>query len=580
LAVYVNGDDALLLWTADELDDRCTGFAIRRELKRNGNTQEGWVDNFARFGPADHQDGNYLPSDRYPFRCLSWTDHEVEPGDEVRYRALPVLEGEPAPSQDLASEWSERRILDASAGAPFGAYFNRGYVISQFMSRYLDEHYPGVDRDTALHRFKDDIHKDVEDEVRVFLSGQIRTTMLSLLADLASGDGHLYAAIFELDDTELVKGLKALGARAHLVLANGSVQHKTGASTAEERRTGDENKEARGELLDANVDVSEHDRFVSPGALAHNKFAVVTDSNDNPLRVWTGSTNWTTTGLCTQLNNGLLVDDSDVAKAYLEQWKALRGAKSDHPPSLASANVHPATIDKDAGDRAVHAEVHFTRADDEVDLVALKAIVTGAQQGVLFLMFMPGDAGVLSYVRELAAQKPDLLVRGVVSELPKGRADEKTGDTTTLEVSLVGSADPAPQTFEVVQPEGMDHPAAGWAAETTHRQFQGSIGHAIIHSKVLVIDPFTKPVVITGSHNFSAPASNANDENLLIVKGNKALAERYAVNIMSVYQHYRWRAYVRQSMAEHKSPWEHLTKSADWQKKQPEHDRELAFWVR
>ena len=54
---------------------------------------------------------------------------------------------------------------------------------------------------------------------------------------------------------------------------------------------------------------------------------------------------------------------------------------------------------------------------------------------------------------------------------------------------------------------------------------------------------------------------------------NKALAERYAVNIMSVYQHYRWRAYVRQSKAEHKSPWEHLTKSPDWQKKQPEHDR-------
>ena len=48
LAVYVNEDDALLLWTVDALDPGCRGFAIQRE--RNGGAAE-WLDNYAPPGP-------------------------------------------------------------------------------------------------------------------------------------------------------------------------------------------------------------------------------------------------------------------------------------------------------------------------------------------------------------------------------------------------------------------------------------------------------------------------------------------------------------------------------------------------
>src|SRR4029078_4758459 len=126
-------------------------------------------------------------------------------------------------------------------------------------------------------------------------------------------------------------------------------------------------------------------------------------------------------------------------------------------------------------------------------------------------MFMPGGSGVLKDVLALAKTRPDLLVRGVVSELPKGRDDEHTGTTTPLEVTIVGSAAPQPavsRTFSVVQPEGNAHPTARWAAETTHKKFKANIGKPIIHSKVLVVDPFSDdPTVVTGSHNFSTNAS-------------------------------------------------------------------------
>jgi len=96
---------------------------------------------------------------------------------------------------------------------------------------------------------------------------------------------------------------------------------------------------------------------------------------------------------------------------------------------------------------------------------------------------------------------------------------------------------------------------------------------------VLVIDPFTDAVVVTGSHNFSHSASAANDENLLIVR-DKLLAERYAVNIMSTYQHYRWRAYLQQARQRDVSSWHGLVEEDTWQEKAPDHDRELQFWVR
>lgn len=64
----------------------------------------------------------------------------------------------------------------------------------------------------------------------------------------------------------------------------------------------------------------------------------------------------------------------------------------------------------------------------------------------------------------------------------------------------------------------------------------------MIHDKIVVIDPFTDDsVVITGSHNLGFKASYSNDENLIIIRKNRPVAEAYAAHILDVYEHYRWR---------------------------------------
>ncbi len=138
-----------------------------------------------------------------------------------------------------------------------------------------------------------------------------------------------------------------------------------------------------------------------------------------------------------------------------------------------------------------------------------------------------------------------------------------------------------PDRYSVVQPQGIDAGLGPWIGEVTRRNFLTQIGHAIVHSKVLVIDPLSEnPIVVTGSHNFSKPASENNDENLVIVKGHKKLAESYVAHIMSVYLHYRYRSYIREMLAKGKSPWSYLDDNDQWLNSEMETKKEeINFWT-
>jgi phosphatidylserine/phosphatidylglycerophosphate/cardiolipin synthase-like enzyme len=104
----------------------------------------------------------------------------------------------------------------------------------------------------------------------------------------------------------------------------------------------------------------------------------------------------------------------------------------------------------------------------------------------------------------------------------------------------------------------------------------------MVHSKVIVIDPFgEKPIVMTGSHNLGKNARHINDDNLLILKDVPRLAAAYAVNIMAIYNAYRWR-YLRSDKAKQLGDdWVGLTDDDAWQAEQftAPRQHELAFWL-
>jgi len=64
-----------------------------------------------------------------------------------------------------------------------------------------------------------------------------------------------------------------------------------------------------------------------------------------------------------------------------------------------------------------------------------------------------------------------------------------------------------------------------------------------IHHKFIVIDGETDhPTLYSGSPNFSKASENSNDENVLELKGNQALASVYVAEFLRLYNHYRARA--------------------------------------
>lgn len=58
--------------------------------------------------------------------------------------------------------------------------------------------------------------------------------------------------------------------------------------------------------------------------------------------------------------------------------------------------------------------------------------------------------------------------------------------------------------------------------------------HAIAHNKIMIID---RQTLITGSFNFTKAAEEKNAENLLILKGNNQLIEKYLANFEEHKEH-------------------------------------------
>jgi len=519
---YANADDVLIAWQPDQWSDDWVGFQLER---RDDHTQAVTVI-FNRIPPKAGQgpvQATGIPSTQSPIRRCIWTDHSVVATDNVSYRVTAMKNAaNDTFALDTASQtdWTTAVVASGDAGGGLSAYFNRGTLMSQIVTRFVN----GDVSDASLRQFL----KNLETpgfQARLYLSGDARQQILGFLRDADRRGSAIHLAIYEINDHELVDALKPFGNRGHILIGNGGATQPWVAE----------------ELTAAGLDV--HHRDLShKGASSpsvHNKFLVESDvAGKSGSRVLTGSTNWTTTGLCTQLNNVLIIEDITIANRFLDQWGKLVAAGDDMPASLKTSNSKP-TIDNNI-------TLYYAASNGQAEFKPVLDLIAGAKDGVLFLMFMPGQSPLLSALLD-RAQKNDIYVRGVVSSVtpPKNPED---GDITKVGGQVVKSGAP-PQSFhqDVPLPSGVsDKDKPSWAeTEFNVKEMLSAHLMAIVHSKVIVVDPFSNDcAVVTGSHNFSAAASAKNDENLVIVRGNQKLAQTYALHINGVYDHYSWRAFL------------------------------------
>ncbi|HEU5275468.1 MAG TPA: phospholipase D-like domain-containing protein [Xanthobacteraceae bacterium] len=576
---FSNNDIAVVAWTFDRHLDGCLGFAI---IQIDAAGKERPLPALASF--AGQPKDPHRTTEQAPVQKFWWKDLYARRGETYTYRIVP-MGGTPGALKPLAGvdPLVSNSVTLTPKRPPFNAYFNRGIVATQALSHALNDK-PSIDALTP-HIL------DPNDPIRQSLQGQLFEGVTSLLDRADTQGGTIHAALYELNDPNgLEKRLQADGEgdpkSRNVILGN-----EQGVGP-DKKPIEDTDAKNRANLKAAGVNVI--DRILGKGSIPHNKFMVLSQG-DAPVAVLTGSTNWTSTGLCTQTNNALVIESAALAQRYIDYWTALQAdiaAAGGDQKKLQSSTQR--TWDHANNDKSVSAPIdlgagvsiepmfspntnHPLRSPPKEkpnDMERIFDLIGGAKQAVLFLAFDPGNNSILDAAGQALAKNPDLFVRGALTSAQRasnfsaalhqgGAADEGEGPQDIKVVGEVGTpkkkgAKPAKSAAKgaangKTPAAPIDYRSIPAGSVTSNDAFGAweaelqKYGFAIIHNKIVVIDPFSSNcTVVTGSHNLGFRASHNNDENLVIVRGHRGLAEAYACHVLDIYDHYAWRYWLRE----------------------------------
>lgn len=535
---FANSSTVFLCWIIKAAIADCLGFSIRRIEQGSGTkvTLPSWVP----FAGQENSKWEARTTDVWPVQKFSWKDFTAAEGKTYQYEIVPMV-GTP----DKLEAKEELAVLTepvtlATEYGDITLRFTKGILSTQALAKLLPKDAEGFpDYQVLLKKIA-----TPGDPLREKLSRGIARMLMEPIRRAKADGGRVYQALYELEDPELVDCLLANKEFVSLILANTGADDETNAP-------------ARKRLHDAGLDIS--DRMLDSYGIGHNKSTVLVDKDGKPLSVTTGSTNWTSKGLCTQSNNVIAIRSAELAQQYLDYWKLLKAEGNNQSNAFRAANAkrRQDVVLPDGTRITVWFSPNTTEhvkpskgATTPPDLVEVFDLMDKAKDQVLFLCFYPGFPSVISKIQELHASRTDLMIRGAVSSsqaMPKG------------DVELYHRQGAAPAIIAA---------SAIWEEfGSFHKELlkAGPDAHAIIHDKIVVIDPLSPNcVVIVGSHNLGFKASYQNDENLLIIRGNRALAQAYMVHVLDVYDHYRFR-YLRQKGKSTFSGF--LSTKPDWQDK-------------
>jgi len=556
---FSNNDVITIAWSFGEKPVGCIGFAIYR-IDDEG--KESVLPNKAVFKGTI--DAGRKDSDKFPIQKFYWKDvyarleAEKGPNKTFTYKIVP-LEGQPGnikPMTTYQPLLTAPVTISADTGHKMHAYFNRGIISTQRVATYLQK--------TKDKRKLGDIVAEYKtpNELRDSLSGEMVEALTGFLAR-AKDSGRIYAGLYELHDGQLIDGLCSLGSRLSIVLSNSakSIDDPKGGThvnrkgkTVNNQITVDDNDGARAALKKSKADA--YARLMPTGHIGHNKFLVYEDSTGAAQAVLFGSTNWTPTGLCTQTNNTMIVEDRGLAERYRTYWRELKD------DTIAAAGKKTALQGKVFRDLNSHGQTLTvdgislqswyspntpnSRASNPsgetrpADMAKVVEAINSAKQAILFLAFYPGSPSIANWTADAVKVNKDLFVRGMVTN---DTASESFYYELINEVPpkrVKGQSIKEDRRVEAAEAFDTNVMPAGWIKEILNA------GFAIIHDKVMVIDPFSKNCkVITGSHNLGHRASYNNDENLVIIEGNRKLALAYATHVLDIYDHFNYRIYYK-----------------------------------
>lgn len=468
--------------------------------------------------PSDPSKPKRFYTNDHPIQSFLWGDYGAEPDTKYRFEVYPMygkpgaLEAEPAVAFDISTE----KEIDQG----HGIWFNRGAIASQKFAEEFKNQPPSNP-------------EDPDDAQVQWLSRGLLAACLRYIDETPDGHG-LRVAAYEFTYAPVLDALKRALDRGVDVRI---VYHET-------KNEEGEDGEAEKAIKRAKLPKTKGGRKIlfprTKTKIPHNKFIVRLDGDGTPVEIWTGSTNFTPSGFLGQSNVGHWIrDDLDLAKQYLDYWELLR-TDPDRDEARARAlelTPDPETVLSESSTVAVFSP----RAKAKLLNWYADRIVDSASS----LMFTAAFGVSKELVPAIADARK--LLRFILMEKPAPEAQKELFDKDRKHLILsygvpLGEQYRFKNGKAVARERIKDFGLVRWFLEEEHFRAKNEGFVFFVHTKFLLIDPLSDdPLVCSGSANFSSNSLLQNDENMLLIRGNKRVADIYMTEFDRLFRHFYFR---------------------------------------
>lgn len=523
----VIGTSAVIL--SFEMDQSATdgllGFAIEREDHKE--KEKYYLKGFKYFEETAQgtHEGQLYSTFEHPVQSFMWEDFTIKCDREYTYTITPVsgkpkylVYGKPCkicfttPTED-AGEHS--------------VYFNRGVAGSLAYARKFKNKRPGsadmTDEETA--------------DALNWLSRGLKEALVGFIDKAKDSTFTLRAAVYEFEYQPVLEAFKRANEDRGVDVK--IVYDSRGEAIA--------NNEA---IIEAGLSrdiVIPRAAEASKGYIAHNKFIILI-KDGIPIEVWTGSTNITPKGIFGQCNVGHVIRNTAIAQKYFEYWKELEKDPLNNIIDKKTSEIQP-DLGFDQFPKN-STSVFFSPREKKTILQTYADYMAESNQLI---------CGMFPFSFSLKMKD---VIRADTNNLKYIIIDKKDKNT-----SLVTNDYDNVIVYGTYLKDGL----YDWLEET-HAGFLlnarlGPAGTNFIHNKVILIDPLGEdPIVITGSANFSDNSIAGNDENTLVIRGNKDVTDLYFTEFVRIFNHYyaRFTAVKMAGSASQDNPIHLKTDSQKW----------------
>lgn len=488
--------------------NKCTGlmgFAIHRTDHTEGEAY--WLNGLKTFEATDPSlpAGSSYSTRQHPVQGFTWSDFAAKPGHRYTYLVI-ALKGTPQQLTEFAQVSVEVKT-ESPEGGNQDIYFNRGAAASQEYARRFGAQSPKTAGQAAFG----------------WLSRGLYESMIEFIERAKDSGWKLRVAAYEFHHNGVLDALSAARKRGVDVRI-----------VYDRRKTkpGVKNDKA---VADAGLKTVSTRRMATKSAISHNKFIVLL-KGDAPRAVYTGGTNFSEGGIFGHSNAGHIVEIKAIAEKYLEYWTLLNADRenADLKPDVTALFAQPAGLPP-KGVRAVFSP------RGNLGVLDWYAQLAATATGGLFATFAFGVNQRFQDVYRTSTAT----IRYALLE--KATRPMKKGPARTAEEHKIRSLRALPANRFAIGAHLRLNMFDRWLAEKTsglNRNVQ------YVHTKYMLIDPLgDDPIVVAGSANFSEASTNGNDENMLVIRGNRRVAEIYLGEFMRLYNHYAFREWASKPQA-------------------------------